>query len=256
LQALGEPWAVVEMLGAIEDVREKLISSPELAGAVEFIEAEQSWGDSSSDEGFSLVWSGVGGKIMARSKDKRLKILGVRMHHRDGRHRWEEEETIAQTAVFSEITRRITENPLGVLEDAYKGSLRDSLAKAAENDLRDEIRRARAKKRDTLKNVSLDELEGGDDGTGNLACVSARGVAVSTIEDPADLVLDEIVRGELMRVLTEDEKNVIDLNIIQGFKIAEVATSLRKSHAWVYKVKARTLKKMKNELEVTRVEKE
>jgi hypothetical protein len=196
LQALGEPWAVVEMLGAIEDVREKLISSPELAGAVEFIEAEQSWGDSSSDEGFSLVWSGVGGKIMARSKDKRLKILGVRMHHRDGRHRWEEEETIAQTAVFSEITRRITENPLGVLEDAYKGSLRDSLAKAAENDLRDEIRRARAKKRDTLKNVSLDELEGGDDGTGNLACVSARGVAVSTIEDPADLVLDEIVRGE------------------------------------------------------------
>lgn len=169
---------------------------------------------------------------------------------------WEEEEAIAQTAVFSEITRRITEKPLGILEDAYKGSLRNSLAKAAENDLRDEIRHARAKKRDTAKSVSLDALEDSDGESGNLDRMSARNVAISKMEDPADLVLDEIVRDEFMRVLTEDEKNVIDLNIIQGFKIGEVATSLKKSHAWVYKVKARALKKMKNGLGATRVEKE
>jgi DNA-directed RNA polymerase specialized sigma24 family protein len=256
LQALGEPWAVVEILGAIEDVREKLISSPELAGAVEFIEAGQSWGHSSRDEGFSLVWSGVGGKIMARRREKGLKIPGIRTYHSNGRHWWEEEEAIAQTAVFSEITRRITEKPLGILEDAYKGSLRNSLAKAAENDLRDEIRHARAKKRDTAKSVSLDALENSDGESGNLDRMSVRNVAVSKMEDPADLVLDEIVRDEFMRVLTEDEKNVIDLNIIQGFKIGEVATSLKKSHAWVYKVKARALKKMKNGLGATRVEKE
>ena len=246
LQALGEPWAVIEIKGAMEDVAEKLTSSPEFAGAVEMIEAGESWGPASRDRGFERAWGGVRGKIMGRSKAQNLRLPDVRVWDKEHGDTWGDEISIAQESVFGELCGRIVNDPLRLLEEAYKGKLRNSLARAATNDIIDEIRRLRARKRDLLKKESLETETGtyredtAEGATKNKKMSAALGY------DSANQVISEVACQELLSWLSDDERTVVEMAVVQESKMRDVAALMGRSEAWVYKVKKRALERMKS----------
>lgn len=225
LLAGGGRDLLTEVNSAVKIVLEKLHSSVEFKAAVELAEKRQKWGGGLADQRSKETWDHIRPTVMGRVRGKNLAIPGA--HQIDQRRHkvWDEEEILAMETVFEELSNRVSRNPFKLIADVLNGKLTTSLVVAVENDLKDEIRHERAKKRDVRKRESLQGEEVTDQ-------ISVRKAFVLPSGDPLDLLAGKSARDELLRQLTEDEKTVITL-IDEGFRKQEIARKLGKSRAWV-----------------------
>ncbi len=202
---------------AMVQFRDKLASDSSLQAAVELWEQERGWGGTPDDAGFGLAWEAMKPRLVGRIIKKGLLFPGARANG--------DERDFSMEAIFYELRKRATEEPVKLLEDALLGKLSNSLVLSAERDVRDEIRRLKPK---ATKQVSIEDEEYA---VANI--IPAMGEDVDVEEN-----WDEIVS-----CLSEEEKTVLVLLYKEELRQTQVAATLHKSQPWVSKVRQRALEK-------------
>jgi len=226
LMAGGGNKLLQEIDDAVKTVRDRLISLPEFQAAVELVEKRQKWGGSESDSKFRETWNSLKPRVTERMRRKGLAIPRVDGLSDLGKKDWSEEEVLAMETVFNELFRRASENPLKLIADAWNGKLGNSLVVSVENDLRDEIRRLRAQKRDVAKEEILDEERATHPGK-----VHAKSIRDSKV--PLDKLIENENYNQLMSQLTGIERTIVTMKVEEGLKQDEIARRMGKSQAWV-----------------------
>jgi hypothetical protein len=225
--------------------------------AVEMVEKKYKWMTPGIESGFRLFWERQKPKLVGRiSADSTLKLPGT--HVISGIGPYPEEMIFLQEAVCDELLSRVSQDPIKVFQDSLEGKLVNSLVTAIINDLRDQIKRLIAEKRDIRKEELFSSLEDdSQDDSGvdivlgpkmKLSKRDQRVLKVPGVEDP----LIDVYFEELIATLENDEKKVITMLFKDEMTGEQIAKKLNKSAAWVTKTKNTVLKKLSKEIKDNR----
>jgi hypothetical protein len=218
---------VSEVDEAVRMLRDKLLASDEFRAAVAQAEKKYGIGNDHADREFEAVWAKAGPRAMARIRGKGLAIPDAYEGNDRNRKSWVEEEMLAMEALFGELLRRASENPIQLIADAIKGILAKSLVKAIENDVRDRIKLAKAKKRGIGKRDESTDVEVAD------SIRLRHPLSALGPPDALDVLTEEDDWSESMRGLTELEKQIVTMIVQEDLTQAEVGRRLHKSQGWV-----------------------
>ena len=177
-----------------------------------------------------------------RSKGDKLKLSGRHLDP-EGRDDFPEELSLGAETVYAVLLKKAMNNPIELLMDAWRGKLPYYLKKAVENDILQEVRKIKTRKRDYTRDLSLDtplypNVEG-DSGEVFLA---------ETLPAPRGDVLNEMADAaavaDLLSVLSPCERTVIEMSVLEQDKQEIIALKMHHGASWVTKVKQRALRKM------------
>ncbi len=218
-----------ELLEEIDDavirVRKSLGSSLMFNTAVELVEKDQEWGGFSADSKFKESWESLKSRVMGRIKGKSLTLPEEDIFYELGEKKWDEEETLAMITVFNELKRRAGETPVKLVSDAWEGKLSNSIVVSIENDVKDEIRKQKAKKRGFDKREEFSEQSLVESGR-------LYPKAAIDFKEPLQSLIEKYEHGQLCDLLSEEERAIVEL-ILEGYKEREIGNKVGKSQAWV-----------------------
>jgi DNA-binding CsgD family transcriptional regulator len=221
-------WGGEKLLQEVDDavkiVIEKLHSSSEFETAVLLGEKRCGWGGSESDTSFQKTWEDMRQNIKKRIIGKDLSIPGPHLVDERNKIIWDVEEAVAMETIYYELSNRVAQNPLKLITDAWRGSLKASIVLAAENDLLDEIKYDTAAKRDIRKSDFLSDNK-----------VAQDSVLLNEPQFYSEN-LSDIDNRVLMNSLNEVEKEIVNL-MAKGYGGKDIAVKFAMSPSWVSKKK-------------------
>ncbi len=218
---------VSEMDKAVKMLREKLLASDEFKAAVALAEEKYVVGSDHADQEFPAAWHKIRPMAMDRIKGKGLAIPDAYEGKSRNRKTWVEEEGLAMVSLFQELLKRASENPFRLITDAIKGTLAKSLVKAIENDTRDQIKFAKAKKRGMEKRDASTDVEVTD------STRLYRPLSGVTPPDFLDTLIEKDNWRELIKGLTKEEQQIVTMMAQERLTQEEVGRRMDKSQAWV-----------------------
>jgi hypothetical protein len=246
LQAVDSQEFMDELAELIDGIERRLLRSPEWVMALCLMERRRNMGGTAEmNEALETLREKHRGWLWACQSELRIPGRHIDIYGRDD---LSQELSLAQQTVYTVLLKRAIEDPLGLLEDAWRGGLPFYLEQAIKNDIMQEIKWMKAGKRDSTHDVPLEAplKKMKPDNQGIIT-------PEDTVGDPSVDVEGEITGAEgvecLLRELSPVERQVIEMLVVEGHAQTTVAKKLDHGPSWVTKVKRRAFAKMQRALQ-------
>ena len=144
---------------------------------------------------------------------------------------YSEEELFLRAAVFTELDKRISSDPIKVFQYAMSGKLVNSLTVAVLNDLRDGVRFLRAKKRDITAAVFFSQIETQDEDGDSVPFEEL--IPDQAGESHITDIDEKLSFKQRISRLPETQQIILTLKFDEKLGQKEIADKLGKSEPWV-----------------------